>query len=75
MLLKCCDERLLPGADVLEREIEMGRGLFELSMGCGQFGVLYPFGSYYALRSWIDVDVTSTLHCIGVEHDPVSHAG
>ena len=33
MLLKCCDERLLPGADVLEREIEMGRGLFELSMG------------------------------------------
>ena len=35
-ILKCCDERLLSGADMLEREMGMGRGLFEkgnLSMG------------------------------------------
>ena len=42
-MLKCCDERLLSGADMLEREMGMGRGLFEKGKPLdgdarGQFG-------------------------------------
>jgi len=67
---------------MLEREMGMGRGLFEKekSLGgddCGQFGAelrlfIPTHSGYYALRSWIDVDIT--LYG-GGEHDPVSHPG
>ena len=81
-ILKCCDERLLSGVDMLEREMGMGRVCLRrknVSMGtvAGNLApsCIYTYihsGAIMLDRRRCDIDIA--LYG-GAEHDPVSHAG